>query len=124
MSARAVYVYRLDVTYPEGSTAPDWYPEGYTPEEGYESDTGARYDLPFRWPRNRLYLSGGAAEARAKWLRKFGAHAVVVRSRAVEWSQPELSNELWTAAFELRAKAVDVEVVADALVGMAKRAAA
>jgi hypothetical protein len=80
------YVYRLDVTYPEGSHDDDWAPEGWEPEPVMEAETGAWYEPPFRWPAvGRLYLSRSAASRRADLLRSYGARVEVVRSEPVRW---------------------------------------
>jgi hypothetical protein len=81
-------VYRLHVTYPEGSHAPDgipvagWEPPGWQPGAAYDPEEGP---APFSWPRLRLYLSRNGAEARARWFREFGATVEIEESRPVEW---------------------------------------
>jgi hypothetical protein len=83
MTARPVYVYRLDVVYPEGvdwrNPPPAWEPDTFVYGDGETADT------TFHWPQIRQYLSARAAENRANLLRKYGATVTVVRSQPVEW---------------------------------------
>jgi hypothetical protein len=95
--SRPVRVFRLDITYPEGSRKPGWEPAGWESDDwdGGPPDNDAYmfcgpYDedqerYPFRWPQNRLYLSRSGATRRARALRKYGAQAEVVPSLPVEW---------------------------------------
>lgn len=78
-AGKPVRVWRLDVTYPEGSDAPDWEPANWIPT--YDPE-----DRGFEWPRLRLYLSRSGAESRAKLLRGYGATVTVVGSEPVEWT--------------------------------------
>lgn len=73
-------VYRLDVTYPPGSDAPGWTPEGWDPDEYRDAWTDK-----FVWPRARKFLSRRGAEDRAKLLRSYGATVTVVPSDPVTW---------------------------------------
>lgn len=72
-------VYRLDVTYPEGSRDPGWEPPGW---DGGDDLSG---DGEFRWPRVHPYLSKNGARARAKLLEKYGAKVAIVTSEPVQW---------------------------------------
>jgi hypothetical protein len=84
----SVRVYRLVVTYPEGShdadglPVPGWEPPGWTPAAAYDPEEGP---APFSWPRSRLYLSKGGAVQRANLLRSFGATVTVEASKPVGW---------------------------------------
>jgi hypothetical protein len=81
-------VYRLHVTYPEGSHAPDgipvagWYPADWQPGGAYLPE---EWPAPFSWPRVHLYLSKSGAEKRAKLFHSFGATVEIEESRPVEW---------------------------------------
>jgi hypothetical protein len=79
------YVYRLVVTYPEGSLEWGWEPPGWEryPEDHFyvPDDEG----VEFRWPANRLCLSPATAKRRADLFRKYGATVEIVRSLPVEW---------------------------------------
>jgi hypothetical protein len=92
-------VYRLAIEYPAGSQAPGWEPAGWNPDsfdQGSDPDLplfcGPYDDLddcyPFRWPRERVYLSRSGAARRARALRKYGAVVTVVQSLPVEWPTP------------------------------------
>lgn len=85
MGERKVFVYRLVVTYPEGSREPGWRPPDW---DGWSEWDEQRPDgsTGFQWPGVRLYLSKGRADARAEMLRKFGSTVTVLRSNPVEWS--------------------------------------
>lgn len=125
---RKQYAYRIDVTYPEGSREPGWEPDAwpeickrhYWPTDDHNGDT------TFRWPKPRLFLSLNGAENRARRLREVGAHAVVVRSREIEWPSPDVAGELWSAAFALRGASNDptVHAISEGLVELAKRVVA
>ena len=75
-------IYRLDIEYPEGCDKPGWYPEDYDPDS-YDAYWG--YQEPFRWPRERLFLSRSGAGKRAGQLEAWGARVTVVPSLPVEW---------------------------------------
>lgn len=92
--ARDVFLYRLDVTYPEGSQRPGWEPpdwrEGLAEDigragQGGLSGCGADWCADFTWPRRRLYVSKTAARARKRLLERFGATVTIERSLPVEW---------------------------------------
>lgn len=81
---RPVYVYRLDVTYPEG-IGPDNPPEGWEPmvvdtEYGPETQT-------FSWPTRRNYMSREGAQNRANLLTEWGCIVSIQRSRPVTWEE-------------------------------------
>lgn len=80
-------VYRLDITYPEGSREPGFRPYGW---EDYLRSLPVlkRRRLRregFRWPRERMFLSSSGAYERAALLRAFGADVTVLRSDPVRW---------------------------------------
>ena len=79
---RSKRVYRLDITYPPGSRALGWAPEGWEcpHEHGYDEGCAA-----FSWPLERLYLSWDGAHKRAKLLRNHGAEVAVATSLPVQW---------------------------------------
>lgn len=86
---RPVHVFRLDVTYPEGSRGPGWEPPGwvdYVVTNG--PDGGALENAEFRWPAERMFLSRSGANQRAKLLRGYGAKVTLVPSLPVEWPAP------------------------------------
>ena len=89
---RNTYVYRLDVTYPEGSEQPGWEPADW--REGLAVDLGRgsagdgytpEWCADFTWPRRRTYISAVAAERRKALLERLGAKVTVVRSAPVTW---------------------------------------
>jgi len=80
-------VYRLHVTYPEGSFEPEWEPPGWEPDYWVDPDTGAHEPMPFRWPAERLFLSRSAAQRRAVQLRSYGAKVEVEESEPVVWGR-------------------------------------
>lgn len=81
---RPTFVYRLDVTLPEGAHAWDFAPENWqAPEWSGNPDE----DSSFRWPRyDRVYLSASGARTRADLLRSYGAKVEIVRSQEVKWA--------------------------------------
>jgi hypothetical protein len=76
---RNTYLYRIDVTYPQGSRTYGWEPPGW---DGDNADP----EGAFRWPVNRLYLSPANAEHRAALFRRYGAQATIHRSDKVTWT--------------------------------------
>jgi hypothetical protein len=78
MSARKVYLYRLNVTLPPEAADPDWEPDGWATDP-HNAGQG------FQWPRVTRYLSLHRAECRAYLLRKYGAQVTVERSAPVTW---------------------------------------
>ena len=85
-------VYRLDVTYPEGSRDPGWEPpdwrEGLAVDLGYvhvDREVGLEWYPDFRWPRRRFYLNRAAAENRQRLLERCGAKVEVCASDIVNW---------------------------------------
>ena len=79
------HVYRLDITYPPGSTTPGWEPEGWDDDEHNNSGENGW----FRWPKERMFLSASGAENRAGLLRHYGAAVSIRRSKPVEWDKEE-----------------------------------
>lgn len=80
---RLVRVYRLDITYPEGSQELGWEPPGWTvtgPNGYFDED-----DPEFRWPAEHLFLSRSGANKRAALLRGYGATVTLVPSLPLEW---------------------------------------
>lgn len=94
MPDRQVYVYRLKVTLPPGSSEPGWEPDSWPvwceehAWEDFDSETGARDFPTFSWARflhRKNFLSAASAALRAETLRAFGAMVEVERSEAVAW---------------------------------------
>jgi hypothetical protein len=79
------HVYRLDITYPEGSDDGYWEPEGDWWEHLPRWDKYQSAPEVFEWPAEHLYLSRSGADKRATMLRAWGATAKVVRSAPVEF---------------------------------------
>lgn len=82
-------VYRLDITYPEGSDAPGWQPAGWT-----AGDPGTRggpelEDCWFGWPAEHLYLSRSGSARRAEILRGYGCDVNIVVSFPVMWNEDD-----------------------------------
>lgn len=96
-------MYRLFVAYPAGSDDPAWTPACWN---------RLLADMPpklrrsarargFRWPRERMFLSAGAAYHRAFLLQWFGAQVIVQPSEPVTWWEdtdgadwcPEMTEE-------------------------------
>ncbi len=87
---RPLYVYRLEVEYPDGV---DWRnpPKLWLEENGDQSagfdDHG--YDPPlFSWPNRRHYLSISGAKLGAERLRSWGCVVGIHRSERIEWVEP------------------------------------
>jgi hypothetical protein len=86
---RQVYIYRLVVTLPEGSESWGWEPDNWAAwckDHGwmaYDREEGVTTFSWGRYTRRKHFMSNGAAERRAKWLREFGATVVVQRSLPV-----------------------------------------
>lgn len=86
-----VYVYRLEVEYPEGSLDPGWAPPDWRDISrrlgwGHGYDTEHEYVPPFRWPKQRNYFSSENASKRAHLLRELGANVQILVGK-VEWRQ-------------------------------------
>jgi hypothetical protein len=87
---RQCRVYRLEITYPEGSDAPGWVPACWPELLASIKDRARRRELRrrgFRWPRERLFLSASGAYKRAGLLTVFGATVFVDASWPVTWSE-------------------------------------
>jgi hypothetical protein len=90
------FVYRLDITKPDGADAPGWEPSEWCDichehdwlEHDWNDDWGSRRTPPFSWPRRRHYLSRAAAEGRADYLRRCGASVHITIGRVV-WPEGE-----------------------------------
>lgn len=82
---RPVYVYRLEVEYPEGI---DWRnpPKGWVPNV-IDGPEGQDVQL-FTWPARKHYMSRSGAETRADILREWGCKVVINRSNPVTWEEP------------------------------------
>jgi hypothetical protein len=95
-------VYRLDIVYPEGCRLPGWHPARWT-DPGYlatltrEQRREVRRLLrkPFKWPRERLFLSSSGAHARAWRLRFYGATVEVEGSLPVTWLNLDAGEAHW-----------------------------
>jgi hypothetical protein len=89
---KPVHVYLLEITYPEGSSAPGWRPAVWDNPEFLRSlSVRQRRGMKrraFRWPRERMFLSSSGAYSRASLLRWFGAEVVVHRSHPVIFPPP------------------------------------
>jgi hypothetical protein len=84
-------VYRLVVTYPDGShdadgvPVPGWQPvDGWMPRPHPQEGFGEGPE-PFSWPKVHLYLSQRGAALRADLLRSYGAAVEIQVSKPVEW---------------------------------------
>lgn len=96
---RTRYVFRLDITYPPGSRIAGWQPDNWRtllgsldwgPPSIDHDDVATMTDLevslvPFKWPRERLFLTRENAMRRAALLRAAGALVNVVRSQPIVW---------------------------------------
>jgi hypothetical protein len=85
---RQAHVYYLEIDYPAGSKAPGWKPACWAelldlvPKGGQRRQAARR---GFRWPRERMFLSGSSAYRRANLLTWCGARVQVHRSFPVQW---------------------------------------
>lgn len=94
-------VHKIEIIYPEGCREPGWHPAVWTDPEYLATCTREqRREIrrllrkPFRWPRERLFLSSSGAYHRAGLLRFYGAQARVAASDPVTWpSDWELSGD-------------------------------
>ena len=87
--SRAQRVYRLVITYPEGSHVPGWRPACWDdPRFLATLTTRQRRECKrarFQWPRERLFLSSSGAYGRAAVLRWYGARVEILASDPVAW---------------------------------------
>jgi hypothetical protein len=98
-----VRVYAIEISYPEGSGEPGWYPARWTDPEYLKTLTGkqrreirALLREPFKWPKERLFLAASGAHGRAWLLRFYGAQAEVRSSDPVTWHvHPSPVPSLW-----------------------------
>jgi hypothetical protein len=90
---RAVRVYQLVITYPEGSQRPGWRPAGWSdPQFLATLSHRQRRQLAraeFSWPAERRFLSASGAEGRANLLRWYGAGVSVYASDPVTWPEQD-----------------------------------
>lgn len=97
-NGKQVYVYRLDITYPEGSREPGWKPALWQDKEFVKTlplKVRAMMVLRparFKWPRERMYMSSDAAWARAFFLKSCGASVTILRSQPVTWTDAPLEE--------------------------------
>jgi len=85
---RAVYVYRLVISYPPGSQEPGWKPacwDALLRDVKDKRERAAVRKRGFRWPRERKFMSASAAYRRSLLLQWFGATVDVQRSEPVTW---------------------------------------
>lgn len=78
-------VWRLDVTYPEGSLEPGWTPANWPDEHITGRARRKAIRAGFRWPHNRPYITPSGAYHRKDLLERWGAKVAVVRSNPVTW---------------------------------------
>lgn len=99
MTAR---VYRLDIVYPEGCRLPGWHPARWSDPQYLATLTREQrrevrrlLRKPFKWPRERMFLSASGAHARAWQLRFYGATVEVEGSLPVTWPNPDADGARW-----------------------------
>lgn len=85
--SRSRYVYCLEIEYPEGSKVKGWEPKGYSDPMEVNGLNILKHYYPFKWPRERVFLTATAAAVRAQTLTHYGAKVTVYRSRPVEWQE-------------------------------------
>jgi hypothetical protein len=99
-----VRVYKLDIVYPEGSREPGWHPALWrdpaylrTLTREQRREIRALLRKPFKWPRERRFLSPAGAYGRAWLLRFYGAEVEVYASDPVTWPNvdDEAADERW-----------------------------
>jgi len=87
--SRPERIYRLAITYPEGSHEPGWRPASYDDPRFLATLTARQRrehkKRPFQWPRERQFLSSSGAYGRAMVLRWYGAQVEVLASDPVTW---------------------------------------
>jgi hypothetical protein len=88
----ATRIYKIQIIYPEGCREPGWHPARWTDPEYLGTLTREKrrevrklLRQPFKWPRERLFLSSSGAYYRAWLLRFYGAEAEVIPSNPVTW---------------------------------------
>lgn len=93
---RHPYLYRLRVSYPEGSHRTEswfgedvlvpvdgWAPPGWRPTPEYMAQFGTD---GFIWPKaNQIWRARSSAKRRAELLESYGATVVVERSSRITW---------------------------------------
>jgi hypothetical protein len=100
MPERRVRAYRLDIVYPEGCREPGWHPAVWANPEYLRTLTReqrreirSKLRRPFKWPRERLFLSSSGAYNRAWLLRFYGADADVLASDPVTWPNLDVAGD-------------------------------
>jgi len=98
MMARRICLYRLDVTYPEGSDDPEWEPADWETicEEREMADHyygAVKYPEWSGWPTPRIYRTRSGAERRRDYLERCGAKVVIHQSLPVEWPDHKRTEE-------------------------------
>jgi hypothetical protein len=121
MTERKIYVYQLDIEYPEGSLEPGWRPACWS-DPGLLAKLGRKGRrrlgrTEFKWPREHKFLSSSGAYERAWTLRYYGATVEVFRSLPVEWPErlgddcddamPQYLTDVWP---EFDSSGIPVEV--------------
>lgn len=95
---RPVRVYRLVITYPEGSQVLGWRPACWSDPEFLRTlSRKARRELRgtvFCWPTERQFLSSSGAQGRASLLRWYGAGVEVYASDPVTWPDQDQVDSL------------------------------
>jgi hypothetical protein len=88
-------VYRLVITYPEGSRRPGWRPACWSDPRFLATLTAkqrrALARQEFAWPRERRFLSSSGAYGRANLLRWYGAEVDVKASAPVRYPDDQVS---------------------------------
>lgn len=95
-------VYRLDIIYPEGCRLPGWHPARWsdpaylaTLTREQRREVRGLLKKPFKWPRERMFLSASGAHGRAWRLRFYGAEVEVEGSAPVTWPNPDDAGDDW-----------------------------
>jgi hypothetical protein len=88
-------IYKIRIIYPEGCREPGWHPAVWTDPEYLATCTREQrreirglLKKPFKWPRERLFLSSSGAYHRCWLLRFYGAQAEALGSDPVTWPNP------------------------------------
>lgn len=81
----SVRIWRLMISYPEGSTEPGWRPSGWAEQSLPARLRHGLRRTRFRWPRERMFLSASGASRRAGLLRRYGATVDIQPSDPVTW---------------------------------------
>lgn len=84
---RAIRIYELDITYPEGQDGSE-----YDEVDGLDPDG---YDIPYtraRWPQERRFLSRSGAFQRAHLLTQRGCAVDVRQSEPIAWESDPVAH--------------------------------